>query len=134
MAASRAEEFLPLSTAVNKELKVQKFNLSADINCFQNPFAMIISGPTMCGKSTFILEILKNRNELLRTKYSQIVYRVPATDLHSEIRQQYITKLSAVVPDIVVKTGLPEPRDFMVNNLPKLFILGNKKIIFKYFV
>ena len=125
---------LPTSKILEPELAVQKFEFPPDVNRFQNPFTMLLAGPTMCGKSTFILEILKNRNELLRTKYSQIVYRVPATDLHSEIRQQYITKLSAVVPDIVVKTGLPEPRDFMVNNLPKLFILGNTKIIFKYYV
>ena len=82
------------------------------------------SYPPLFVDAVFILEVLKNRNELLRTKYSQIVYRVPATDLHSEIRQQYITKLTQVIPDIIIKTGLPEPRDFMINNLPKLFILG----------
>lgn len=116
---------LPISKIVEPDQAVQKFEFPADVNRFQNPFLMLIAGPTMCGKSTFILEILKCKEEILRTKYSQIVYRCPATDLHSEICQQFIAKLTAVVPDITVKTGLPEPRDFMVNNLPKLFILGN---------
>jgi hypothetical protein len=115
---------LPISKILEPELAVQKFEFPLDVNRFENPFTMLLAGPTMCGKSTFILEILKNRDELLRTKYSQIVYRVPATDLHSEVRQKYITKLTEVVPDIIVKTGLPEPHDFMTNNLPKLFILG----------
>jgi hypothetical protein len=115
---------LQTSKVLEPELAVQKFEFPADVNRFENPFTMLLAGPTMCGKSTFILEILKNRDQLLRTRFSQIVYRVPATDLHSEIRQQYIAKLNSVVPDIIVKTGLPEPRDFMVNNLPKLFILG----------
>jgi hypothetical protein len=119
-------DYLPTSKILEPELSVQKFEFPADVNRFENPFTMLLAGPTMCGKSTFILEILKNRNELLRTRYAQIVYRVPATDLHSEIRQSYIKKLTEIVPDIIIKTGLPEPRDFMVNNLPKLFILGKK--------
>ncbi len=70
---SGAEEFLPVANAVNKEPKVQKFELQADINCFQNLFAMIISGPTMCGKSTFIYSILKHKDKLLTTDYSKVV-------------------------------------------------------------
>ena len=117
---------LQVSKVFEPELAVQKFEFPPDVNRFENPFTMLLAGPTMCGKSTFILELLKCRNELLRTKYSQIVYRVPATDLHSEIRQKYISKLTEIIPDVIVKTGLPEPRDFMVSNLPKLFILGKK--------
>ena len=121
---SGAEEFLPVANAVNKELKVQKFELQADINCFQNPFAMIISGPKMCGKSTFIYSILKHKDKLLTTDYSKVVYYLPASDLHSAKRQEYIRLLKTVVPRLQVETGLPKESDCKINNLPKLFIIG----------
>jgi pantothenate kinase-related protein Tda10 len=124
MAAASAEEFLTVSTTVNKELKVQKFEMPADINCFQNPFAMIISGPTMCGKSTFIYSILKHKEKMLTTDYSKVVYYLPAADLHSAKRQEYIRMLKTVVPRLQVETGLPKESDCKVNNLPKLFIIG----------
>jgi septin family protein len=117
---------LPVAKIVEPELAVQKFEFPSDVNRFLNPFAMLVAGPTMCGKSTFILEILKNQDQLLRTKFSQIVYRCPASDLHSDIRQAFIKKLTEVIPAVIIKTGLPEPGDFTVNNLPKLFILGKK--------
>lgn len=120
------EEFLPASKTVDKELKIQKIELPPDVNCFQSPFAMIISGPTMCGKSTFIYSILKHRDQLLMTTYSKIVYYLPANDLHSVKRQEYIRKLKTLIPRLEVQTGLPKEGDCKVNNLPKLFIIGTK--------
>jgi pantothenate kinase-related protein Tda10 len=123
------QEFLKTSETVNKELKVQKLDdVPANINRFPNPFAMVISGPTLCGKSTFIYNILKNADKLLSTTYSKIVYYLPADDLHSAKRQEFLRLLKSIVPRIQIETGLPKEGDAKSNNLPKLFIIGNSYI------
>lgn len=122
---------LPLATFVEPELSVQKFEMEPDINCFQNPFILGIAGPTLCGKSSFILNILKNQESLMTTKFSRIVYRLPVTDLHSENRQKFIASLREVVPTIDIETGLPTASDVHFNNLPKLIILGKGNFQYK---
>lgn len=115
---------LKFSDFVEPELQVQKFEMPPDINCFQNPFILGIAGPTLCGKSSFILNLLKNRESLMTTKFSRIVYRLPISDLHSENRQKFIAQLRAAVPEIDIQTGLPTAADVYFNNLPKLIICG----------
>ena len=63
---------------------------------------------------------------MLTTDYLKVVYYLPAADLHSAKRQEYIRLLKTVVPRLQVETGLPKEGDCKVNNLPKLFIIGNK--------
>jgi pantothenate kinase-related protein Tda10 len=115
------------SEIINKELPVQKIDVSADMQCFQNPFALMVCGPTMCGKSTFIYNILQNADKLLTTKYSRIVYYLPASDLYSVKRQAFIRLLRALIPRIEIETGLPKPGDCKSSSLPKLFIIGKQK-------
>jgi pantothenate kinase-related protein Tda10 len=115
---------LPFAQFVEPELAVQKFELDANINCFQNPFILGIAGPTLCGKSTFILNLLQHRESLMTTKFSRIIYRLPTSDLHSEKRQEYLARLRAAIPGIEIETGLPKASDIRFNNLPKLVILG----------
>jgi hypothetical protein len=82
-------------------------------------------GPTLCGKTTFICNILKHRNQLLTTSYSRVVYFFPNSDVNSTKRLQMIDQLKLAYPKLEVQTGLPKPNDARSSHLPKLFIIGN---------
>jgi hypothetical protein len=44
---------------------------------FKSPMTCLIGGPTSCGKSTFIFELLKHRNVLFDIPPAKIVYSLP---------------------------------------------------------
>lgn len=115
---------LEVSVSVNPELQIQKFQFNHNVNRFIHPFRMMIAGPSQSGKSTFIFNLLKHRQELFSTSFSRVIYFVPSHNL--DAHQNFIAKLKSVFRDLEVQTDLPKSSDIKGDRLPKLFILGNK--------
>jgi adenosyl cobinamide kinase/adenosyl cobinamide phosphate guanylyltransferase len=114
---------LEVSTIVKPEVQVQKFEFNSNVNRFMQPFRMMIAGPSQSGKSSFILELLKHRNELFSTSFARIIYFVPSNNI--DAHQEFIQKLKTVYPDLEIQTDLPKLSDIKGDRLSKLFIMDD---------
>ena len=74
---------------------------------FVLPCRVIISGPSLCGKSQLILDIFKNYDRFFSEKFDYVIYYYPEQDGLIEARQAYIRQLKEYVPDLVTVEGLP---------------------------
>ncbi len=54
------------------------------------PSRMLVSGPTMSGKSTFALELITHRELVFDKEFSRIIYALPEDSIH--LHQDFIKK------------------------------------------
>ena len=62
---------------VNPNLVVQKLNITDDDLRFKTPCSMCISGPSMSGKSEFIVQLIQNKDKMFDVDFEQIFYCAP---------------------------------------------------------
>ena len=74
-------------------------NLSEII--FKHPFACLVSGPSRAGKSTLVLNIIKQHETLIDKHIDKIVYCYTRY-------QNVFDNLKETVPDIIFNEGLPD--------------------------
>ena len=84
---------------------------------------MLISGPTMSGKSHFIKSLIQNRNELFDVTFGRILYSTP----YALSKIPYLDQLREMCPDIELAHSVP---DFQKDQLfddekPTLLILDD---------
>jgi len=82
------------------------------------------SGPTECGKSTFVFKLLKHRNQLFTSEFESIYYCLPPEASHRTTT--FVESLRKMIPNIVIIFGLPEPRQVLEHPLPKLFVIDDQ--------
>ena len=68
-------------------------------------FRMQITGPTMSGKSTFVLRLIQNREKVFKSDFKRIIYCCPSATYKSV---QYVTELKSHCHFLEVKYGLPD--------------------------
>jgi len=83
---------------------------------------MMISGPTLAGKSTFLLNMIKYRKEIMVTDYDRIIYCLPPGNYHQKM--EFVEKLRKEFPNLELILGLPKESEISQNGLPKLLIMG----------
>jgi hypothetical protein len=66
---------------------------------FVHPFTALIAGPTGCGKTQFIVELLKHRNEEINPSPKRIIYCY-------SIWQDKFDELKNIIPNIEFNEGL----------------------------
>jgi len=103
---------------------------TAEVECEENfpyipvPCRVGVYGPSQCGKSTFIYNLLKFRESVFSDTFDHIIYCMPENTHGS--RTAYVTALREICPNIYVHEGLPDTAtsSFSVNNPTekKLFI------------
>jgi hypothetical protein len=86
-------------------IKVQEVNLEPNAFKFKSPFALAISGPSMSGKSYFILSLLKNHKTMFDCAFQRIIYCQPSSLLHSS--NAYFNEIKAIFPSAELISGLP---------------------------
>ena len=90
---------------------------------------MIIAGPSMTGKSTMMLEMVRNRRLLFSTEFHRIMYCIPAETEHQ--KRDFFNELRKEFPQMELILGLPKESNVLDNKLPKLIIIGKNFIQFK---
>lgn len=79
----------------------------------QHPFTMVIAGPTGCGKSFFIRDLLKYRREIFSTIPDKVVWFY---GIHQALYEE--------IPDVVFVEGLPTNyREYLGKNT--LFVIDD---------
>lgn len=112
--------FVPDKVEVN--LQSQEVHFEQDVNRLVHPFRMIISGPSMAGKSEFMLKLVKHRNKIFTTRFHRIMFCIPPESLHQKF--EFFNKLKAEFGDLELVLGLPKEENVLDNALPKLFLIG----------
>jgi hypothetical protein len=110
---------------IDPKKPVQELHLDHDCFKFQVPFAMSISGPSLVGKSEFIVKLIENREKLFTSKFHRIIYCQPES-LYSVPNPIY-QKLKKSFPMTEIFFGLPTLEQISLENncLPCLLILDD---------
>lgn len=113
------------SLLISKEASAQKLNVTNDFCKFILPVRVMIAGPTMCGKSHFILNLLKYRDLVFNEPFQKILYCIPAKS--SEHHYDYIQSMTKLYPNLILVEGLPRIHrdDLLEGDGQKLIILDD---------
>ena len=87
----------------------------------QHPFNMIVAGPSQCGKSTFVLNLLKQSERLISCNYDYIV-------VFSGSTETLFQQLVGTLPNTNIKfvQGLPDDIDeYILPNHAGLFLFDD---------
>ncbi len=84
---------------------VERVTVSKNFGKIITPSRMLICGPTMAGKSTFALELIKHRNVVYDQDFQRIIFALPEDSIH--LHQNFLEKLRQVYPAIEIVEGLP---------------------------
>ena len=74
---------------------------------FTLPCRVILSGPSMSGKSSMMLEFMKNYDTFFDKKFDYIIYFYPEQEGLASSRNAYISQLKEHVPDLIAIEGVP---------------------------
>lgn len=78
---------------------MNEWEISSDI--FVHPFTCMIAGPTQCGKTRLVFEILKNNPIMISPPLDNIIY------CYSEW-QEFFDSFSSINPPVKFHSGLPD--------------------------
>jgi len=110
---------------INPKAIVQKVTLNKDALKFRTPSAMCISGPSMSGKSEFIVNLIKFRHLLFDVEFDQIIYCEPESLVlrHNPIFE----KIKAAFQNAQLVIGLPNISKMNLNLdvRPKLLVIDD---------
>jgi hypothetical protein len=115
-----ATSFIPDKVEVN--VHCQELLFEPNVNRLMHPFRMIISGPSMSGKSFFMHKLVKYRNEIFTTRFHRIMFCIPPESLHQ--KSPFFNALKIEFPAIELILGLPKEENVLDNSLPKLILIG----------
>ncbi len=104
---------------------VEKIRVTANFGKIITPSRMLICGPTMAGKSTFALELIKHRNVVYDKDFERIIYALPEDSIH--LHQSFLENLRTIYPQIEIVEGLPNINELHLkeDNSPKLLIIDD---------
>ena len=105
---------------------VQKIELTEDGLKLKTPFSMTISGPSQCGKSEFIFNLVKFRADIVTCDFKRIIYS--QSNIFSVKNQQFIARLKEEFELLEVIQGLPDITELHLtyNNEPALLIIDDQ--------
>lgn len=110
---------------INKQAKVQEIQVSREFAKIPCPSRMLVTGPTMAGKSQFALNLVKFRSQLYTANFEKILYALPGESIH--LYQSFIQELRNVFADIRIIEGIPdvEEHHLTADKNHKLLILDD---------
>lgn len=110
---------------ISKESSAQKLNVTSDFSRIILPCRMMVSGPTMSGKSEFILNLLRHRQTTFNAPFSRVIYCIPAKS--SEHHYDFVQRMTSVYSQLSVIEGLPKIArdDLLEGDGQKLIILDD---------
>ena len=91
---------------------------------FTPVFRCMVVGPSDSGKSTLILEILKQSTRFFPKPFDHVLLFIPCNSLTSD-RQNYIDRLREHVPNLEVIEGLPDSKTILRLEGTKLLLVDD---------
>lgn len=77
----------------------------ADGAIFKTPAKILISGPSMCGKSQFIARLIEHKETVFNVSFYRIIYAYPI-DSTTRSRVSYLDNLKRMCPTIEIIEGV----------------------------
>ncbi len=113
------------TSTIDPLLSVQTYQLSEDGLKLKTPFAMLVAGPSQSGKSEFLLNLVKFREDVCTSDFTRIIYCQANTYTHKN--QIFFQKLQAEFPQIESLQGLPDIHQLHLNlnSLPTLILVDD---------
>ena len=114
---------------IESHKKVQELCVTKNFGKIACPSRLVIAGPTMSGKSTFALQLIKYRNLVYTHPFSRIVYALPEESLH--LHQDFLAKLREACEAVEIVEGLPDIQELHLateKNSHKLLVLDDLMI------
>ena len=110
---------------IDVKLDVQKLIVPPDVLRFRLPFSMLISGPTLVGKSEFMLKLIKYRESLFTSKFSRIIYCYPES--LSRKAQVFFQRIREEFPQAEICCGIPNISQLGLDldDLPSFLIMDD---------
>ncbi len=110
---------------IQVNLTVEKLHVSNQFGKIITPSRMLICGPTMSGKSTFALELIRNRSVVYDKTFERIIYALPEDSIH--LHQAFIESLKNIYPAIEIVEGLPNINELHIKDdkVAKLLIIDD---------
>jgi hypothetical protein len=110
---------------IDLKAPVQKITLTADGTKLKAPFCMTISGPSQCGKSEFIFNLIKFRADVVTANFKRIIYC--QSNCYSAKNLQFFDRLKAEFGTLEILQGLPDINELQLtyNNEPALLIVDD---------
>ncbi len=99
---------------IKEHVTVQKITVSKDFQKIICPSRMLIAGPSMIGKSTFILKVVQNRHLIYNEEFDRILYCLPEDSLH--LHQDFIKKMEEAFPRLEIIEGLPKLNELHIKD------------------
>jgi hypothetical protein len=86
---------------------VEFTNLTEEDIKLESPFRMMITGSSHSGKSTFLLNLIKYRDLVLKEKFGRLIYCYPSDDASSHTKTN-IAKMEEEFENLEIVRGLPD--------------------------
>ena len=96
-------------TKINVHTTVEKLQVTKDFGKIITPSRMLVAGPTLCGKSTFALNIIKFREQVYDKPFERIIYALPEDSVH--LHQDFLNNLRQIYDPIEIIEGFPNITD-----------------------
>lgn len=121
------------SINIDSQATVQKIEVSPDFLKISCPCRLLISGPTMSGKSFIIEKLVKYRELIFNVHFDAIYYCIPGNSM--EHHYDYIETLKHACRDIHIIEGLPslEANNLLDPSFHKLVIIDDLGNLCHYF-
>ena len=110
----------------NEQKKVQEYFVDQNFAKIVCPSRLVVAGPTMSGKSTFALNLIKYRKEIYSCVFDRIVYALPESSIH--LHQSFISKLKEACSHIEIFEGVPNVEEIYLTtdkSTHKLLVLDD---------
>ncbi len=101
-----ARKSIDRNIVIDEGKKVQELDVTPNFGKIVCPSRLVISGPTMSGKSSFALKLIQHRAKIYTEDFERIMYALPEDSLH--LHQKFIDKLREAAPNVEIVTGLPD--------------------------
>ncbi len=113
------------TTVVDPTLTAQEVRINEDGLKFITPFSMMIAGPSQSGKSEFIWNLIKFREDVCMSNFTRIIYC--QANIHSPKNKLFFERLQNEFPKIEMIQGLPDIHTLRLNlnSLPTLIIIDD---------
>ena len=103
----------------------KSYNIDAKYLGLLPPFRALVQGPSSSGKSTLILNILKNKEKMFPGYiFDKVAYCYPENAM-TDSRQNYVAELEKIFPQIETHEGMPSSKDVLKATGKKLLIIDD---------
>ncbi len=118
----------PHSIVIKENSTIQEVAVPKSFGKIICPSRMLVCGPSMSGKSTFILGLVKHRDLVYDQTFERILYCLPEDALH--LHQDFVKEMEIAFPNLEIIEGLPRIHDLHIkdNKNHKLLILDDLMI------